>query len=153
MKSRLITKTLGVIAMATIGIAPGVQANDWDDDDNRDYGYSERENDRDANLMQKLRDGARYSKLVNDRQAQQLDRIMASVEADRLSKSRFLRLMQEQKGIRAMESRFLDDQFLTEREFQRLNQSLDVAQRNIQLAHRSNEHRRYSYSQRAWIPN
>ena len=62
---------------------------------------------------------------------------MASVEADRLSKSKFIQLMQEQKSIRAMESRFMDDQFLTEREYQRLNQSLDVAQHNIQVASRN----------------
>lgn len=140
MKSNLFAKTLGIIAVATMGFTAPAQANDWRDDD-RNYEYSDRDSDRDddrdAELIQKLREGFRFSRLIDNRQGQQLDRIMASVEADRLSKSKFIQLMQEQKSIRAMESRFMDDQFLTEREYQRLNQSLDVAQRNIQVASRN----------------
>lgn len=140
MKSNLFAKTLGIIAVATMGFTAPAQASDWRDDD-RNYEYSDRdsdrEDDRDAEVIQKLREGFRFSRLIDNRQGQQLDRIMASVEADRLSKSKFIQLMQEQKSIRAMESRFMDDQFLTEREYQRLNQSLDVAQRNIQVASRN----------------
>lgn len=140
MKSNLLAKTLGIIVVATMGFNATAQANDWRDDD-RNYEYSDRDSDRDddrdAELIQKLREGFRFSRLIDSRQGQQLDRIMASVEADRLSKSRFIQLMQEQKSIRVMESRFMDDQFLTEREYQRLNQSLDVAQRNIQVASRN----------------
>ena len=140
MKSNLLAKTLGVIVVATMGFTAPAQANDWRDDD-RNYEYSDRdsdrEDDRDAEVIQKLREGFRFSRLIDNRQGQQLDRIMASVEADRLSKSKFIQLMQEQKSIRAMENRFMDDQFLTEREYQRLNQSLDVAQRNIQVASRN----------------
>jgi hypothetical protein len=140
MKSNLLAKTLGIIVVATMGLTAPAQANDWRDDD-RNHEYSDRDSDRDedrdAELIQKLREGFRFSRLIDNRQGQQLDRIMASVEADRLSKSKFIQLMQEQKSIRAMESRFMDDQYLTEREYQRLNQSLDVAQRNIQVASRN----------------
>ena len=154
MKSKLIAKTLGLFTMVIMGFtAPMAHANDWQDDDDRNDRYSEREDARDANLMQMWREGFRLSKLVNDRQDQQLDRILASVEADRLSKAKFIKLMQEQNSIRSMESRFMDDQILSEREFQRLNQSLDVAQRNIQVARSNHGGQQYSYSPRSWSPN
>ena len=153
MKSKLIANTLGLLTMAVISFATPAHANDWQDDDDRNDRYSERDEARDATLIQMWREGFRLSKLVNDRQDQQLDRILASVEADRLSKAKFIKLMQEQNSIRSMESRFMDDQVLSEREFQRLNQSLDVAQRNIQVARSNHERAQYSYSQRSWSPN
>ena len=153
MKSKLIAKTLGLLTMAIIGFTAPAHANDWQDDDDRNDRYSERDEARDATLIQMWREGFRLSKLVNDRQDQQLDRILASVEADRLSKAKFIKLMQEQNSIRSMESRFMDDQILNEREFQRLNQSLDVAQRNIQVAKSNHGRPQYSYSQRSWSPH
>lgn len=153
MKSKLIAKTLGLLTMAIIGFTAPAHANDWQDDDDRNDRYSERDEARDAALIQMWREGFRLSKLVNDRQDQQLDRILASVEADRLSKAKFIKLMQEQNSIRSMESRFMDDQTLSEREFQRLNQTLDVAQRNIQVAGSNHGRPQYSYSQRSWSPH
>lgn len=147
MKSKLIAKTLGVLALATMGLTAPAHANDWQDDNDRDYGYSEQQGSR-GDFMQQLREGFRFSQIVNDRQDQQLDRIMADVETNRVGKAKFISLMQEQKNIRAMERGYMNDRFMNEAEFQRLSRALDVAQRNIQLASRN--HPQYSYSPRPW---
>lgn len=153
MKSNLIAKTLGLIALAGVAAtSPLAHANDWQDDDNRNYGYSESENRAGYNMSQ-LREGFRYSRIVNDRQDRQLDKIIAGVANNRLSKSEFLRLMQEQKAIRAMERGFMDDRFMNEAEFRRLNQSLDIADRNIRVAKQNGHSQRYSSLRPAWVVN
>ncbi len=149
MNSKLIAKTLGLLALASVAAtSPFTYANDWDDD--RDNGYSEYDNQRDGYPMDKLREGFRFASIVNNRQDQQLDGIMAGVINNRLGKSMFIRLMQEQKNIRAQERSFMNDRFMTEAEFRRLNRSLDLAERNIKVAQQSNHPQRYSYSQRPW---
>jgi len=117
MKSKLIAKTLGLIALASVAItAPIAHANDWQDD-NRYGGYSDADDDR-GYPMENL----------------------------------FIRLMLEQKNIRALERSFMGDRFMTEPEFRRLNRSLDLADRNIRIAQQS-DHSRSSqrYPQRPWV--
>lgn len=149
MKSKLIAKTLGLIALASIALtSPITHANDWRDDDNRDNGYSQSDDDRGGYPMERLREGFRFASIVNDRQDRQLDRIMAGVINNRLSKGMFIRLMAEQKNIRAQERSFMNDRFMTEAEFRRLNRSLDVADNNIRVAQKSDHHQHYS--KRPW---
>lgn len=150
MKSKLIAKTLGLIALASVAItAPIAHANDWQDD-NRYGGYSDADDDR-GYPMERMREGFRFAQIINDRQDQQLDTIMTGVVNNSLSKNLFIRLMLEQKNIRALERSFMGDRFMTEPEFRRLNRSLDLADRNIRIAQQS-DHSRSSqrYPQRPW---
>lgn len=141
MKSKLIAKTLGVIVLGLA--ATGAQADGWQYDNNRNapYGQPVIGPAPVHDMQHEMREGFRFSKIVNDRQDQQLDRILAGVESDRLSKDEFRALMQEQKNIRAMERSFMADRFMNPAEFQRLNQALDVADRNIQVAAQNRDRR------------
>lgn len=151
MKSKLIAKTLGLAALAVVAVtSPIAHANDWNDEDNRNSGYSEYEESRAGVSISQLREGFRYSRVINDRQDRQLDEIIAGVANNRLSKSEFLRLMQEQKAIRTMERGFMDDRFMNEGEFRRLNRSLDIADRNIRVAKQNGHSQRYSSARPAW---
>lgn len=148
MKTNLIAKTLGLAALTAVALtSPIAHANDWDDD-YRNPAYSE--DDRAGVSMSQLREGFRYSRVVNDRQDRQLDAILAGVTNNRLNKSAFLRLMQEQKAIRAMERGFMDDRFMTGGEFRRLNRSLDIAERNIRVAKQNGHPQRYSSARPVW---
>jgi len=156
MKSNLMKKTLGVLALGSLGLmATGAQADGWQYDNNRNAPYGQpdyREPVRPVppgimpapvhEMQHEMREGFRFSKIINDRQDQQMDRILAGVESDRLNKDEFRALMQEQKNIRAMERGFMADRFMNPAEFQRLNQALDVADWNIQVA-TQNRDRRY----------
>lgn len=154
MKTKLIASTLGLIALAGVAATSSIAyANDWDDDDNRNTGYSESEDNRAGFSMSQLREGFRYARIVNDRQDRQLDEIIAGVANNRLSKNEFLNLMQEQKNIRAMERGFMDDRFMNESEFRKLNRSLDIADRNIRIAKQNGHSQRYSSSRPAWTIN
>lgn len=154
MKSNLIAKTLGLVALAGVAImSPLVHANDWQDNDTRNYGYGEAEDYREGFSRSQLREGFRYSRIVNDRQDRQLDKIIAGVDNNRLSKSEFLRLMQEQKAIRAMERNFMDDGLMSEGEFRRLSRGLDTADRNIKVAKQNGQSQHYSALRPVWAMN
>ncbi len=149
MKNKLIAKTLGLIALAGVSItSPVAHANDWQDDDNRNSGYNQPQEEWNNFPIQQLREGFRFSKMINDRQDQQLDEILAGVSNNSLSKSMFIRLMQEQKNIRAQERGYMSDRFMNELEFRKLSRSLDGAERNLRMAPQSDRHQRYS--QRPW---
>lgn len=154
MKSNLIAKILGLAALAGVAVmSPLAHANDWQDNDNRRYGYGEAEEYREGFSRSQLREGFRYSRIVNDRQDRQLDRIIAGVNNNRLSKNEFSRLMREQKAIRAMERDYMDDGFMGESEFRRLNRSLDIADRNIRVAKQGGHPQHYSALRPAWAIN
>ena len=154
MKSNLIAKTLGLVALTGIAVlSPLAQANDWQDNDNRRYGYSEAENYREGFSRSQVRESLRYSRIVNDRQDRQLDKIIAGVDNNRLSKNEFLRLMQEQKALRAMERNFMDDGRISEGEFRRLSRGLDSADRNIKVAKQNGHPQHYSALRPAWANN
>lgn len=154
MKSNLIAKTLGLAALAGVAVmSPLAHANDWQDNDSRNYDYSEAENYREGSSRSQWREGFRYSRIVNDRQDRQLDKIIAGVDNNRLSKNEFLRLMQEQKAIRAMERNFMDDGVMSEGEFRRLSRGLDIADRNIKVAKQNGHAQHYSAVRPAWAIN
>lgn len=48
--------------------APGAQADDWQNDNNRNYDYSQPDDHRQAYPIHNLREGFHLSKIVNDRQ-------------------------------------------------------------------------------------
>ncbi len=161
MKSVSIKKTLSAMALATLGLAAAsAQADGWQGDIYRNAPYGQPEYREPARpvpavvvpapqpgfAMHEIREGFRLASIVNERQDAQMDKILAGVEADRLARAELVSLMREQKSIRDMERSFMKDRFLSQPEFQRLMQALDVAERDIQIA-LSNHDRR----QRPWF--
>lgn len=126
MKSTM-KKTLGVLALSTLGlIATGAQA-DWD---RGGYGHKQ--------VHQQTRP---YSQQVNARQDRQMERIQAGMRKGSLTRAEFRELMQEQNQIRAMEQHFRADGFIDAREFQRLDHALERADLSI----RAEKHDRQAY--------
>jgi len=118
MKSNLMKKTFGILALSIMGLAAtGAQAA-WD---RGGQGHK-----------QAYQQTKAYSQQINARQDQQMQRIQAAKRKGNLSHREFRALMQEQHGIRAMEQRFRADGVIDAREFKRIDRALDSAHRNIQ---------------------
>lgn len=126
-------KTLGVLAIGTLGLAAtGAQA-DW----GRGYGY---QHDGHA-----FRQSQMFGERINTRQDQQMERIQAGMHSGNLTRFEFRELMREQREIRAMERHFRADGVIDPHEFQRLDRALDVASRNIKLE-KHDRQARYAYT-------
>jgi uncharacterized membrane protein YebE (DUF533 family) len=124
MKSNLMKKTLGILALSTLGLmATGAQAN-WERGDQA-YGH--------YGHAQKLayQQSQAFSQQINARQDRQKQRIQAGMHKGKLTRAEFRELMQEQHRIRAMEQRFRADGLIDAREFKRLDRALDIADYNI----------------------
>ncbi len=120
MKSTL-KKTLGVLAISSLGLAAtGAQA-DWD----RGYGYQ--------HGGHAFRQSQLFGEQINARQDRQMERIHAGMRSGNLTRFEFRELMHEQQEIRAMERYFYADGVIDAHEFQRLDRALDIASRNIKL--------------------
>lgn len=118
MKSTLLKKSLGMLALSTIGLVPtGAQAD-------RDHG-----NDGHGNRA--YRQSQAYSQQIDARQGQQMERIQAGMHSGRLTRAEFRELMHEQRRISTIEHNFRADGYIDSREFQRLDRALSVASRNI----------------------
>lgn len=121
----------------------------------RDY-YQERENyylereraflareraflERERQRQLVVENNHRASQAINDRQDQQLDRIVAGVNTNRISKDEFSALMAQQKDIRTQERSYLSDGFFSREEYQQLTAALDAADQAI----RQNRRGRY----------
>jgi uncharacterized membrane protein YebE (DUF533 family) len=131
MKSNLMKKTFGILALSIMGLtATGAQAA-WD---RGDQGHK-----------QAYQQTKAYTQQINARQDQQMQQIQAAKRKGNLSHSGFRALMQEQHDIRAMEQRFRADGVIDAREFRRIDRALDSAHRNIQ----ANNHARHSYGQKS----
>lgn len=127
MKSNLMKKTFGILALSIMGLAAtGAQAA-WD---RGGQGHKQ--------AYQQTRV---YSQQVNVRQDRQMQQIRAAKRKGYLTHSGFRALMQEQHNIRAMEQHFRADGRIDTREFRRLDRALDIADRNI----RAEKHARHSY--------
>lgn len=132
MKSTL-KKTLGILAIGTLGlVATGAQA-DWD----RGYGYQ-----RDGHAF---RQSQMFGERINARQDQQMERIQAGMHSGNLTRFEFRELMHEQHEIRAMERYFRADGVIDAHEFQRLDRALDIASHNIKLE-KHDRQARYAYN-------
>ncbi len=117
MKSILLTKTFGVLALGILGLgATGAQAA---------WGHDSRHH------QQVYQQSWAYGQQVNARQDRQAQRIRAGKRAGQLTRFEFRELMQQQRNIRAMEQHFRADGRIDAREFKRLDRALDVAHRRI----------------------
>jgi uncharacterized membrane protein YebE (DUF533 family) len=132
MKSTL-KKSLGVLAIGTLGLAAtGAQA-DWD----RGHGYQ-----HDGHIF---RQSQMFGEQINARQDRQMERIQAGMHSGNLTRFEFRELMHEQREIRAMEHYFRADGVIDAREFQRLDRALDIASHNIKQE-KHDRQARYSYT-------
>ena len=131
MKSNLMKKTFGILALSIMGLAAtGAQAA-WD---RGGQGHK-----------QAYQQTKAYSQQINARQDRQMQRIRAAKREGNLTRSGFRALMQEQHDIRAMEQRFRADGVIDSREFKRIDRALDSAHRNIQ----AENHARHSSGQKS----
>lgn len=98
----------------------------------RERAFLEREKQR----LLVVENNQRASQAINDRQDQQLDRIVEGVNLSRISKDEFSDLMAQQKQIRIQERAFLTDGFMSQDEYQQLNAALDQADQAIRFNRR-----------------
>jgi len=98
----------------------------------REKAFLEREKQR--QLV--VENNQRASAAINDRQEQQVDRIVEGVNNGRITKDEFINLMAQQKQISNQERQFLADGFLSQDEFARLNAALDQAGQGIRSERR-----------------
>jgi hypothetical protein len=122
MKTKMILKTLGLAAV--MAASTGALAHGWTNDAPR-YGFPGYNNGA------AFKESLALIKNVNDRQDQQLERILARYYEGRLTQAEFRKLMDEQGDIRKMERSFLVDGVLNRVEFQRLDHALDAASKHI----------------------
>ncbi len=122
MKSNLIKKTFGVLALGILGLtATGAQAG-WDRG-----GYGRDHGGRAYQQSQM------FSQQIDARQDRQMERIRDGKREGNLRRAEFRELMHEQREIRAIERYFSADGVIDSREFRRLDHALDIASRNIKL--------------------
>ena len=98
----------------------------------REKAFLEREKQR--QLV--VENNQRASAAINDRQEQQVDRIVEGVNNGRITKDEFINLMAQQKQISNQERQFLADGFLSQDEFVRLNAALVQAGQGIRSERR-----------------
>lgn len=110
----------------------------------RERAFLEREKQR----LLVVENNQRASQAINDRQDQQLDRIVEGVNQNRISKDEFSGLMAQQKQIRNQERAYLTDGFMSQDEYQQLNAALDQADQAI----RSNRRGRPQPRERQFYP-
>ena len=134
MKSNLMKKTLGVLALGALGLmAAGAQA-DWD---RGGYGHGQG-----GHVYQQSR---MFSQQIDTRQDRQMERIQAGKREGNLRRAEFRELMREQREIRAMERYFRAEDVINNREFRRLDHALDIASRNIQAEKQDDRQARNAY--------
>lgn len=122
MKTKTMLKTLGLAAV--MAVSSGAFANGWNDDGPR-FGFPGHDHAPDVqHNLERINN-------VNDRQDNQLERILARYYEGRLTQPEFRMLMDEQTDIRKMERSFMADGFLNRFEFHKLDHALEVASRNI----------------------
>lgn len=122
MKTKTILKTLGLAAV--LAVSAGASANGWNDGGPQ-YGFPG------YNNGPLFKESLNLIKTVNDRQDQQLERILGQFYAGRLTQGEFRKLMDEQGDIRKLERSFMADGVLNRFEFQRLDNALNAANTHI----------------------
>lgn len=141
MKSTLMKKTLGVLALSALGLmASGAQAG-WDRDD-YDYDYGQ------GHRGHAYQQSQQFGQHLDARQDQQMERIQAGRREGDLRRAEFRELMREQREISSLERRFRADGVIGVREFERLDHALDVANRNIRAERRDDQQARNAYDHR-----
>lgn len=152
MKAKMILKTLGLAGSLTISAV--AFAHGWDDNSPR-YGFPGNPPPVAAPAPAPLpgfinhpafAESLRLTKEIDERQELQLDRILDGLYERRINPAEFRKLMDEQRAIRAMERQFLADGVLTRFEYQKLDEALDIARRNIfREAHDGSSRPGYGY--------
>jgi hypothetical protein len=122
MKSNLMKKNLGVLALGILGLMATAAQAGWD---GAQTGW-----DR-GGYRHAYEQSQRFSQQINARQDRQMERIQAGKRDGSLRRAEFRELMHEQREIRAMERYFSEDGVIDAREFKRLDHALDIASRNI----------------------
>ena len=126
MKSKMIVQSLGLAAV--MAISAGAFAAGYDDSPR--FGFPA------YNNGPVFYDSLKLINSVNDRQDQQLERILGRFYQGNLTQPEFRKLMDEQGDIRKMERSFMADGVLNRFEYQRLDTALDAASKHIfQEAH------------------
>ncbi|MBL0251554.1 MAG: hypothetical protein IPQ12_02525 [Polaromonas sp.] len=108
----------------------------------RERAYVAREKAMLEREKQRLENNRRAYVAINDRQEQQLDKIVDGVNNNNISKNEFTDLMVQQKQISNQERAYLADGFLSQDEYQHLNTLLDYADHAIRFATRGEPPRR-----------
>ena len=108
----------------------------------RERAYVAREKAMLEREKQRLESNRRAYVAINDRQEQQLDKIVEGVNNNNISKNEFTDLMVQQKQISNQERAYLADGFLSQEEYQHLNTLLDYADHAIRFATRGEPPRR-----------
>lgn len=135
MKTSLMKKTFGILAISLCGLTATTVRADW----NRDgHGHNRASRTK------------AYAQQINARQDRQMERIEAGRRAGRLTRPELRRLMQEQRNIRRMERHVRADGRIGRREFQRVDRALDIANRNI-WAEQHDRQARNPIRQRTWF--
>lgn len=131
------TSKLLVSALLTMGLI-GIQTQAMADDDHNfpRWGYGEYQQN-----VRAMQESYRFSGRIDERQDNQLDRILAGLRSGKLTQNEFFNLMQEQRSIRQQERQFLADGFLGPREYESLNQALNRADEHIRFEKHDQESR------------
>ncbi len=131
------TSKLLVSALLTMGLI-GIQTQAMADDDHNFPRWGHGEYQQNVRAMQ---ESIRLSAQIDERQDNQLDRILAGLRSGKLTQNEFFNLMQEQRSIRQQERQFLADGFLGPRESESLNQALNRADEHIRFEKHDQETR------------
>jgi uncharacterized membrane protein YebE (DUF533 family) len=138
MKSNLMKKTFGVLALGALGLmTTGAQAG-W----NGEQAGWDRGHGHNGHAYQQSR---MFSQQINARQDRQMERIQTGKREGNLRRAEFRELMYEQREIRAMERYFSADGVIDAREFKRLDHALDIASRNIRADKQDDRQARNAY--------
>lgn len=144
MKSTLMKKTLGILALGALGLMATAAHADWDGaQTNRDRDGYGQGHGRHAYQQSQM-----FSEQINARQDQQMQRIQAGKREGDLRRAEFRELVREQREISSMERYFSADGIIDAREFKRLDRALDVANRNIRTERRDDQQARDAYDHR-----
>lgn len=148
MKKSVINTTLGLIALATMGFAASHAQANHDAPQRFDTPYGQTWNERGHQPRQAQRASQHRLAQINARQAGQRDRIQSGLHNRALTQREFRALMAEQQSIRHMEREFTVDGFLSPFEFQKLDNALGIASRNIRMEKRDRDTRTSHYGNR-----
>ena len=139
MKSTLMNKAIGILALGVLALATSSAQADWG---RSDRGYAD-------NTGHAYEQSRVFGQQVNARQDRQMERIQAGMRSGALTRGEFRELMHEQHKIRSMERHFHADGYIDAREFRRLQRALDVASYNIK-DEKHDRQTRYAYGHQPW---
>ena len=155
MKNSTINTTLGLIALATMSFAASNAQANHDSPERFDTRYGQTYGQTwggqnwngQGNYGPRRMQRANQQRLgeIDARQARQQERIQQGWQNGDLTHSEYHALLAEQQNFRTVKRDFMSDGFLTQSEFQQLENGLDAADRNIQMEKHDHETRFSDY--------